>query len=246
MTSTEQKKVPEGSGRHGLEKRKQLPTMLLIIAVLLFATNMLASCSSGEPSNQAIASNVSDSSLAISSEARVEGEEPGSIDVSDASSADASIEQLVIETDEYTLVLPSEWAESAEVSYGEGTVQVHLKNHSELSLLRMLIVDASHPVVGGDIGNGCFRRVDLPDGRRLEFWSTNWLFILGTDASQHAGKYDYLGDAGKETLISLTCSKEIELTDLPQIGTNYYDTNYLEEYYSHMDELVMSGLEMKV
>ena len=174
-------------------------------------------------------------------------------DVADPSDPSSSVSeyasnqtnQLVIETDVFKLVLPAERAASAAVTYDGDSAQIHLKNHSELPLLTVTVVDDARPLVGGDIGNGMFRSVDLADGRRLEMWSMNWLWPLSQDAVQRGGRYDYLGDSGKLTLISLTYGKEVALSDLSQIGAIYYDSDFLAEHYAHMDSLVSDGFTLK-
>lgn len=207
--------------------------MLLAAFLSVLAVAALAGCATGNSSSQD-ASN----SVAVLSGASSDAEETETVDASE----EAPLESLVVETDDYTLVLPEEWAKSAEVSYEDYTAVIHLKGNRELMLLRVKTVDSSAPMNGGDIGNGCFRRIELSNGKRLEFWGTNWLFMLSADAAH----FDYVGDADKKALISLTSGMEIDPSDLPQSEKEYSETSFFEEYQTHMNDLVAAGLTTKV
>lgn len=161
---------------------------------------------------------------------------------------DAKNQTFKIDTESYSIELPSEWSKYADVEYDtNGNAQVVYKSNAQVVLLTCAVNDASDDVVEGDIGNGLARSIKLGDGKRLDVWAPNYTFLFWQEHVSKDGTTDYgtLSNHEKERIIKLTSGKSVKTKDLYKVKS---ETKMVKKYgtnYKYLGKLVKKGVSVK-
>jgi hypothetical protein len=156
-------------------------------------------------------------------------------------------EKLVIETDDYTLTLPAEWAESTKAIDYDDAVVVCYDGNEDLNMFSIFAekIDDDE-IVGGDIGRGNCFYTKLSDGRTLQVWATNWLYVLWSDqAYENDEEYGDLDTDTKNALIKLSSGTDYTMDDVESWKTPDDLPDVIAAYVDHMESLCKEGLELK-
>lgn len=174
---------------------------------------------------------------------------------SDASSSESNQSEqsadsgtFKINTDHYAIELPEKWADYADVEYdSEGNAQVVYKNNSSIVLLTCSLGKTDDESTSGDIGNGMVYSTDLNDGKRLDVWAPNYIYLFWADATkvQGAESYASLTDDEKEAIIKLTSGQKIKMKKLAKVKTEEKLVNKYNIPYEYLGSLLSDNTTVK-
>ncbi len=157
-------------------------------------------------------------------------------------------ETLKIDTDNYSIELPKAWASFADVEYdSEENAQVVCKNNSSIALLTCSLSSSDDEITGGDIGNGMVYSTDLSDGKRLDVWAPNYLYLFWADATGVQGSESYasISDEDKQTIIELTSGQDIKIKKLTKVKSEEKLINKYGTPYEYLGNLISDNVTIK-
>ncbi len=99
-----------------------------------------------------------------------------------------------VTTDYYSFDIPEFWLEFVTITCtspnGYPFVTVSYKDHSDLTLIRLEVVDADAELNGGDIGNGLIAYWYNGRGQRIEMWARNYVYISQWPSDYYPSEFD--------------------------------------------------------
>lgn len=221
---------------------------LLLALVLAFVLDPMTGCSSGSDGKESHESSAEQTTADDSPQGSASSSSNKNVSASSSEKTTKAKQPFKIDTESYSIELPAEWSEYADVEYDtNGNAQVVYKSNAQVVLLTCTVNDANDDVAEGDIGNGLVQSVKIGNGKRLDVWAPNYVFQFWQEHVGNDGTNDYgkLSNVEKERIIKLTSGKQVKTKQLYKVKS---ETKVLKKYgtnYKYLGKLVKKGVSVK-